>query len=136
MSEAWKPYLEMIRQKCPDIKYMGLYGHNGVAWCEEGIGASPEEVVALVNAISDPSHAQINGLTIGGNKFAYAKSDEEEGTLIGKAKSSHPSCASGPLTVMKTTQAVVIAYGPNEIQGGQLNMAVMALGDYLKGINF
>jgi len=136
MADAWAPYLAMISNKCPKPHFSGIFGQDGTPWIDQNTGATAAEVQALVSGFNEPESLQANGFFIGGNKFVFARIDQEENYLLGKAKKDHPSCPGGPVSIMKTKTALIIAFGNTDVPAGLLNIGTLDLGNYLVQSNY
>jgi hypothetical protein len=111
------------------IEKAGIFGHNGVAWAQHEINPSIDEITAINNLFSDASPAYAEGFTIGGKKFALVRVEED--MLHGKGKTSSGNTPNA-ITIQKTVQSLVVAIGKEDANGGQVSVAVGAIGDYLK----
>jgi len=110
------------------IEKAGIFGINGATWAQSGINPQYEELLAIAALFEDPSPGYANGFTLGGERFTVLRIDEE--MLHGKAKPTEGTSAC-PLTIQKTTQALVTAIGKADAAAGQVSMAVGTIGDYL-----
>jgi len=110
------------------IEKAGIFGTNGAVWAESGIQPDYQELLAITALFADPTPGYANGFVLGGQKFTLIKIDEE--MMHGKAKTMEGG-SPNPITIQKTTQALVTAIGKADAAAGQVSMAVGAIGDYL-----
>lgn len=133
---SWSNYLDSIKQKCDGLVALGIWGDNGVPWAQEGAQLAAAEVALIANCFTDDTVILNKGFTIAGNRFVATKIDKEDFTMIGKGRKEGNAWSTGPVTVMKIKGAIVFAVGNSEVQGGQVNLAVAHIAEFLRDAGF
>lgn len=111
------------------IESAGIFGINGATWAQHQINPTYEELLALAQLFSDPSKGYAEGFSLGGKKYALLRVEDEE-ILHGRGKTNQGT-SPNPITIQKTKQALVVAVGKEDANGGQVSMAVGSIGDHL-----
>lgn len=106
----------------------GIYGHDGTVWAQTGIDAKSDEIRYVVGMFMDPSDAMINGFTISSDRYFYIREDTETGSSHGVI---HGRNGSSPVTIYKTSKAIVIGIGKPDAITGKIAVAVCKIGDSL-----
>ncbi|RWV78668.1 hypothetical protein GW17_00060327 [Ensete ventricosum] len=83
----------------------------------------PEEITAIMADFDEPGSLAPTGLFLGGTKYMVIQG--EPGAVIRGKKGT------GGITVKKTNLALIIGVYDEPMTGGQCNMVVERLGDYL-----
>lgn len=83
----------------------------------------PEEIKAIMGDFDEPGSLAPTGLYLGGTKYMVIQG-EPEAVIRGKK-------GPGGVTVKKTNMALIIGVYDEPMTGGQCNMIVERLGDYL-----
>jgi len=83
----------------------------------------PEEIAAIMKDFDEPGSLAPTGLFLGGTKYMVIQG--EPGVVIRGKKGT------GGITVKKTNLAIIIGIYDEPMTGGQCNMIVERLGDYL-----
>jgi len=113
------------------IEKAGIFGHNGATWAQHEINPSVQELTVLNSLFEDASSGYAEGFSLGGKKFALVRLDDDAGMIHGKGKTTSGNTPNA-ISIQKTGQSLVIAIGKEEANGGQVSIAVGAIGDYLK----
>ena len=132
MATGWESYItgpSGLMNRGP-IESAGIFGTNGSTWSQSGINPTYEELLALANLYANPAIGYSEGFTLGGKKYALIRIDDDE-IIHGRGKTAAGNTPN-PITIMKTTQALVVAIGKEDANGGQVSMAVTVIGDYLQ----
>lgn len=111
------------------IERAGIFGINGATWAQHEINPTYEELLAVTSLFTSPDKGYSEGFSLGGKKFALLRIDDEE-ILHGRGKTSAGNTPNA-ITVQKTKQALVVAIGKEDANGGQVSMAVSTIGDHL-----
>lgn len=86
------------------------------------------------NMFVTPQEARQLGFCLGGERYKYIKEDTAEGGGgFGIVHARNGSC---PVTIFKTTSAIVIGIGKPDAVTGKVSVAVCKIGDTLTGFNF
>lgn len=102
-----------------------IIGHDGSVWAQSASfpQLKPEEVSGIMNDFAEPGHLAPTGLFLAGTKYMVIQG--EPGAVIRGKKGSAGA------TIKKTGQALIIGIYDEPVTGGQCNMVVERLGDYL-----
>lgn len=105
----------------------GIYGHDGTVWAQSSIEAKPHEIKYVVSMFHNPTDARENGFMVSGDRYFYIRDDTESGShgVI------HGRNGSSPITIYKTTKAIVIGIGKPDAITGKIAVAVCKIGDSL-----
>ncbi|CAD5164848.1 profilin [Musa acuminata AAA Group] len=125
---SWQTYVDdhlMCEIDGQRLTAAAILGHDGSVWA---VSASfpqfkPEEITAIMTDFVDPGSLAPTGLFLGGTKYMVIQG--EPGVVIRGKKGS------GGITVKKTNLALIIGIYDEPMTGGQCNMVVERLGDYL-----
>ncbi|CAL9156524.1 profilin-like [Musa acuminata AAA Group] len=125
---SWQTYVDdhlMCEIDGQRLTAAAILGHDGSVWA---VSASfpqfkPEEIAAIMTDFVDPGSLAPTGLFLGGTKYMVIQG--EPGVVIRGKKGS------GGITVKKTNLALIIGVYDEPMTGGQCNMVVERLGDYL-----
>ncbi|CAL9038936.1 profilin-like [Musa acuminata AAA Group] len=125
---SWQTYVDdhlMCEIDGQRLTAAAILGHDGSVWA---VSASfpqfkPEEIAAIMTNFVDPGSLAPTGLFLGGTKYMVIQG--EPGVVIRGKKGS------GGITVKKTNLALIIGIYDEPMTGGQCNMVVERLGDYL-----
>ncbi|XP_074566910.1 profilin-like [Curcuma longa] len=103
----------------------GIFGHSGDIWAisESFPEIKPEEFTAIMSDFDAPGSLATNGLYLGGTKYMVIQG--EPGAVIRGKKSS-----SG-VTIKKTNMTLIFGIYDESMTGGECNVVVERLGDYL-----
>ncbi|QDZ20291.1 profilin [Chloropicon primus] len=106
-----------------------IYGQDGGCWAQSaGFPAlDADQAKILVTGFSDPGAVAASGIRIGDKKFISI------GGIPGECLRGRKGA--GGCTVKKTNTAMVIGIYDEGVQGGDCNVIVENLGDYLIGQN-
>eukprot|EP00003_Mantamonas_plastica_P022469 TRINITY_DN3821_c0_g3_i2.p1 TRINITY_DN3821_c0_g3~~TRINITY_DN3821_c0_g3_i2.p1 ORF type:complete len:171 (+),score=27.64 TRINITY_DN3821_c0_g3_i2:510-1022(+) len=100
-----------------------IFGHDGSEWAtSSGLNVSADEVAALLASLNDNSSAFSSGLVIGGVKYMCIRIDDN--TAYGKK-------GQAGVTIYKTGQALIIGTHSEDLQGGNCEVTVGKVADYL-----
>ncbi|KZT55625.1 Profilin/allergen [Calocera cornea HHB12733] len=125
---SWQAYVDDHLVGTGKISRAAIIGLQGGVWAASpGFDLSIPEQQAIVRVFQDPSAAQASGVRLAGTKFFTVQVDDQK--LYGKQ---------GPngCTLVKTTQAVVVAEYKAPVLAGEANVVVEKLGDYLRSVNY
>ncbi|CAL9777179.1 unnamed protein product [Musa acuminata subsp. burmannicoides] len=125
---SWQTYVDdhlMCEIDGQRLTAAAILAHDGSVWA---VSASfpqfkPEEIAAIMTDFDDPGSLAPTGLFLGGTKYMVIQG--EPGAVIRGKKGS------GGITVKKTNLALIIGIYDEPMTGGQCNMVVERLGDYL-----
>ncbi|XP_042419029.1 profilin-like [Zingiber officinale] len=112
------------------LKAAAIIGHDGSAWAQSPSFPEfkPEEISAIMTDFDVPGSLAPTGLFLGGLKYMVIQG--EPGAVIRGKKGT------GGITVKKTNLALIIGIYDEPMTGGQCNMVVERLGDYLYDLGF
>jgi len=120
---SWQAYVDnnLVGSKC--ITKGAIIGLDGSKWASSpGFNVTPDEAKKLVAAFKDANGIRAAGLFLNTVKyFALGCTDR---SIYGKQGANGCAC-------VKTTKCVLIGVYDDKIQGGQANLVVEKLGDYL-----
>jgi len=116
------------------IEKAGIFGINGATWAQHEINPTYEELLAVNDLFASPDKGYSEGFSLGGKKFALLRIDDEV-ILHGRGKTVSGNTPNA-ITVQKTKQALVVAIGKEDANGGQVSMAVSTIGDHLAGAGY
>lgn len=111
------------------IEKAGIFGINGATWAQHEINPTYEELLAVNDLFNNPDKGYSEGFSLGGKKFALLRIDDEV-ILHGRGKTVSGNTPNA-ISVQRTKQALVVAVGKEDANGGQVSIAVSAIGDYL-----
>lgn len=125
---SWQTYVDdhlMCEIDGQRLTAAAILGHDGSVWA---VSASfpqfkPEEIAAIMTDFVDPGSLAPTGLFLGGTKYMVIQG--EPGAVIRGKKGT------GGVTIKKTNLALIIGIYDEPMTGGQCNMVVERLGDYL-----
>ncbi|URE40729.1 hypothetical protein MUK42_16739 [Musa troglodytarum] len=125
---SWQTYVDdhlMCEIDGQHLTAAAILGHDGSVWA---VSASfpqfkPEEITAIMTDFDEPGSLAPTGLFLGGTKYMVIQG--EPGAVIRGKKGT------GGITVKKTNLALIIGIYDEPMTGGQCNMVVERLGDYL-----
>lgn len=113
----------------------GIFGTNGSTFAQSGMDHAQTnytEILDLVKLFTDPSPGYEKGFSFNGFEFALLRVDDDK-IIQAKGKGEGTMY---PMTIQKTTQAMVIAIGHNDAVAGQVSSGVAKIADYLDGIGY
>jgi len=128
---SWQQYVDdqLIGTKIVDEAC--LAGHDGVIWATSpGLGAQPEQIKTLVQAMDNSDVVTTNGFSIGDLKYVYLSSIPGK-VIRGKAKGQKSG-----VHVCLTKQAIIVGRYSDPVTGGEAAKVVENLGDYLTGVGY
>ncbi|CAL9126791.1 profilin isoform X1 [Musa acuminata AAA Group] len=125
---SWQTYVDdhlMCDIDDQRLTAAAILGHDGSVWAQSGSFPQfkPEEITAIMTDFDEPGSLAPTGLFLGGTKYMVIQG--EPGAVIRGKK------ASGGVTLKKTNLALIIGIYDEPMTGGQCNMVVERLGDYL-----
>uniref|UniRef100_A0A1J3JEU8 Profilin n=1 Tax=Noccaea caerulescens TaxID=107243 RepID=A0A1J3JEU8_NOCCA len=125
---SWQSYVDdhlMCDVEGNHLAAAAIYGLDGNVWAQSA--AFPElkagEFDGIKKDFEEPGTLAPTGLFLGGAKYMVVQG--EPGAVIRGKKGP------GGVTIKKTIQAVVIGIYEEPMTGGQCNLVVERLGDYL-----
>ena len=134
---SWDGYIDSVLGKskgnCDKVCIIGL--ENGVCWTTaahtSNLTGTPEEFQKIAGLMKSETFTtfQTDGIVLGGIKYRFLRSDEDEGLVLGKLKES------GAVTIQKTGTAVIIAHTIDGKNQGDVNTGVKEIVDYLKSLS-
>ncbi|KZO90799.1 profilin [Calocera viscosa TUFC12733] len=125
---SWQAYVDDHLVGTGKISRAAIIGLAGGVWASSsGYNLSPQEQQAIINVFNNTDTAFANGLRLNNRKFFTVQADDQK--FYGKL-------GAGGSTLVKTTQAVVVAEYDPPTQGGEANLVVEKLGDYLKSVGY
>ncbi|XP_047308655.1 profilin-1 [Impatiens glandulifera] len=125
---SWQTYVDEHLMCEIDGAYLtsaAIIGQDGSIWAQSATfpQLKPAEVTGIVNDFNEPGSLAPTGLYLGGSKYMVIQG--EPGAVIRGKKGP------GGATIKKTGQALVFGIYEEPMTGGQCNMIVERLGDYL-----
>lgn len=119
---SWDSYRDTITNSGAAVK-AAVVGLEGGVWSTTaGLDISAEEIRTLISGLSNPSALQANGVRVGGVKYMYIQSDDNQ--IQGKQG------ASG-ISIAKAGKCLIIGvYGDGQ-QPGNCRTQVERIRDYL-----
>ncbi|XP_037090248.1 profilin-like [Pollicipes pollicipes] len=128
---SWQAYVDDHLIGTKIIDEACLAGHDGVIWAASpNIGAQPEQIKTLVQAMDNSDLVTTNGFSIGDMKYVYLSSIPGK-VIRGKAKGQKSG-----VHVCLTKQAIIIGRYSDPVTGGEAAKVVENLGDYLTGVGY
>ncbi|RRT42020.1 hypothetical protein B296_00043153 [Ensete ventricosum] len=125
---SWQAYVDdhlMCEIDGRHLTAAAILGHDGIVWAQSANFPQfrPEEIAAIMDDFEEPGSLAPTGLYLDGTKYMVIQG--EPGAVIRGKKSA------GGVTIKKTNLALVIGIYDEPMTGGQGNMIVERLGDYL-----
>ncbi|CAL9105689.1 unnamed protein product [Musa textilis] len=125
---SWQTYVDdhlMCEIDDQHLTAAAILGHDGSVWAQSASFPQfkPEEITAIMTDFDEPGSLAPTGLYLGGTKYMVIQG--EPGAVIRGKKGS------GGVTIKKTNLALIIGIYDEPMTGGQCNMVVERLGDYL-----
>ena len=111
------------------IEKAGIFGINGATWAQHDINPIYQELISIKDLFTLPDKGYTEGFSLGGKRYALLRVDDEE-ILHGRGKTAGGESPNA-ITIQKTKQALIIGIGTEEASGGEVSMAVGAIGDHL-----
>ncbi|VVA99721.1 unnamed protein product [Arabis nemorensis] len=125
---SWQTYVDehlMCDVEGNILASAAILGQDGSIWAQSA--AFPQlkagEIDGIIKDFNEPGTLAPTGLFLGGAKYMVIQG--EPGAVIRGKKGP------GGVTIKKTTQALVIGIYDEPMTGGQCNLVVERLGDYL-----
>jgi profilin len=119
---GWEDYTNTLK-KDGNVTNVLLCGHDGTVWCTTGNFIEAKEIKAYVGGFKDPNSLRSVSPTCGGKKTVIIQATDR--SIYGKGPEDAGVC------IVKTVQAVFIAWYEKPIKGPQCNTAVEKMADYL-----
>ncbi|KAK4479117.1 hypothetical protein RD792_014628 [Penstemon davidsonii] len=125
---SWQSYIDdhlMAEVDGAHLTAAAIVGHDGSIWAQSSNfpQLKPEEVNAIMADFDTPGSLAPTGLYIGGTKYMVIQG--ESGAVIRGKKGA------GGATIKKTGLALIVGIYDEPMTGGQCNMVVEKIGDYL-----
>ncbi|PSN67498.1 Profilin/allergen [Corynespora cassiicola Philippines] len=127
---SWQAYVDqsLVGTGTVDKALICDVGGQTVWATTPGFEVTPEQMKAIAASFGDSSRAILGqGIKIGSDKYMAINSDDE--SLKGKKGKEG-------IVAVKTTQAILIAHHPEEVQLTNAFNTVVQLADYLKGVGY
>ncbi|KAG6496919.1 profilin-like [Zingiber officinale] len=130
---SWQTYVDdhlLCDIDGQQLKAAAILGHDGSIWAVSPSFPQfkPEEISAIIADFNEPGTLAPTGLFLGGSKYMVIQG--ETGVVIRGKKGT------GGITIKKTNLALIIGIYDEPMTGGQCNMVVERLGDYLYDLGF
>ncbi|RWW29663.1 hypothetical protein BHE74_00037374 [Ensete ventricosum] len=125
---SWQTYVDdhlMCEIDDQHLTSAAIFGHDGSVWAQSDAfpQCKPEEITAIMTDFDEPGSLAPTGLYLGGTKYMVIQG--EPGAVIRGKKGT------GGVTIKKTNLALIIGIYDEPMTGGQCNVVVERLGDYL-----
>ncbi|KAG2323551.1 hypothetical protein Bca4012_059033 [Brassica carinata] len=125
---SWQSYVDdhlMCEVEGNHLTAAAILGQDGSVWAQSANfpQLKTEEIKGITKDFDEPGFLAPTGLFLGGAKYMVIQG--EPGAVIRGKKGP------GGVTIKKTTQALVIGIYEEPMSGGQCNLVVERLGDYL-----
>ncbi|KAJ8471409.1 hypothetical protein OPV22_025752 [Ensete ventricosum] len=125
---SWQTYVDdhlMCEIDDQHLTSAAIFGHDGSVWAQSDAFPQfkPEEITAIMTDFDEPGSLAPTGLYLGGTKYMVIQG--EPGAVIRGKKGT------GGVTIKKTNLALIIGIYDEPMTGGQCNVVVERLGDYL-----
>ncbi|KAL0694108.1 hypothetical protein Bca4012_061288 [Brassica carinata] len=125
---SWQSYVDdhlMCDVEGNHLTAAAILGQDGSVWAQSANfpQLKTEEINGITKDFEEPGFLAPTGLFLGGAKYMVIQG--EPGAVIRGKKGP------GGVTIKKTTQALVIGIYEEPMTGGQCNLVVERLGDYL-----
>ncbi|KAH0865963.1 hypothetical protein HID58_083174 [Brassica napus] len=125
---SWQSYVDdhlMCDVEGNHLTAAAILGQDGSVWAQSAAfpQLKTEEINGITKDFEEPGFLAPTGLFLGGAKYMVIQG--EPGAVIRGKKGP------GGVTIKKTTQALVIGIYEEPMTGGQCNLVVERLGDYL-----
>jgi len=128
---SWQAYVDDTLCGSKRIDEACIAGHDGVIWATTGgLGAQPDQLKKLVQAMDNCDPITTNGFSIGDLKYVYLSSIPGK-VIRGKAKGQKSG-----VHIALTKQAIIIGRYSEPVTGGEAAGIVEKLGDYLTGVGY
>lgn len=126
---SWNAYVKNLQSRCKFADQCAIIGLDGSIWttvedCVISITAEEAMTIAHIMNTQDYSQFQSNGITIGGLKYTFLRSNEK--AVYGK------KCNHGGISLQSTNKAIVISHCIEGGQQGKVNDAVFKVAEYLE----
>jgi len=111
------------------VERAGIYGFDGTVWSQSNLDIKQPEIRYVFEMFRDPTDSRKNGFFMSGERFYYIKEDTETGShgVI------HGRNGAAPITIYKSTKAIVVGIGKPDAVAGKVAVAVCKIGDSLTG---
>ncbi|XP_010433105.1 PREDICTED: profilin-2 [Camelina sativa] len=125
---SWQSYVDdhlMCDVEGNHLTHAAIFGQDGSVWAQSASfpQLKPAEIEGINKDFEEAGHLAPTGLFLGGEKYMVVQG--EAGAVIRGKKGP------GGVTIKKTTQALVFGIYDEPMTGGQCNLVVERLGDYL-----
>eukprot|EP00043_Microstomoeca_roanoka_P001408 m.32516 g.32516 ORF g.32516 m.32516 type:complete len:129 (-) comp10799_c0_seq1:787-1173(-) len=122
---SWQSYVDQNLIGTGKVSKAAIHGHDGNPWAtSSGFNVTADEVKALMRCFDDQTPLYQTGIVLGGNKYMFLRANPGR-SLMGR-KGGDAGCI-----VVKTNQAVLVGVYEGGLQGGDCNLVVENLADYL-----
>ncbi|KAL1208334.1 Profilin-1 [Cardamine amara subsp. amara] len=125
---SWQSYVDdhlMCEVEGNFLAAAAILGQDGSVWAQSDKfpQLTPAETTGIMKDFEEPGFLAPTGLFLGGEKYMVIQG--EPGAVIRGKKGP------GGVTIKKTNQAMVFGIYDEPMTGGQCNLVVERLGDYL-----
>jgi profilin len=125
---SWQSYVDdhlMCDVEGNHLTAAAILGQDGSVWAQSAKfpQLKPQEIDGIKKDFEEPGFLAPTGLFLGGEKYMVIQG--EQGAVIRGKKGP------GGVTIKKTNQALVFGFYDEPMTGGQCNLVVERLGDYL-----
>ena len=126
---SWNEYVKNLQCRCKFADKCCIIGLDGSIWTtseDNVIDITSAEAASIAHIMNcqDYSQFQANGITIGGVKYTFLRSNDK--AVYGK------KCGSGGISLQATNKAIVISHCIEGGQQGKVNDAVYKVAEYLE----
>ncbi|ORY99218.1 profilin [Syncephalastrum racemosum] len=125
---SWQQYVDSNLVGTGQVTKAAILGHNGSLWASSpGFNVQPNEAAELVEGFKDSEKIRATGIHLEGAKYLTLRADE---------RSIYAKKGADGLAIVKTTQAIIVAYYKEGIQPGSCVKVVEGLADYLISVGY
>jgi profilin len=125
---SWQAYVDTSLIGTGKVVKAAIIGHDGNTWATStGFAVSPQEGAILAAGFADASAIRGDGIHLNGQKYFTLRADER--SIYGKQ-------GNGGVSIVKTTQAILIGVYEAPTQPGESATVVENLADYLINLGY
>ncbi|KXN73393.1 profilin-2 [Conidiobolus coronatus NRRL 28638] len=125
---SWQAYVDTSLIGTGKVSKAAIIGHDGNTWATSaGFTVSPAEGAAIANGYTDANSIRGSGIHLNGEKYFTLRADDR--SIYGKQ-------GNNGVSIVKTTQAILIGVYESPIQPGESATEVEKLADYLISVGY
>ncbi|CAO3573517.1 unnamed protein product [Mortierella alpina] len=125
---SWQSYVDTNLVSTGKVSKASIFGLDGSLWATSpDFKIGGEEVKKLIAAFTDISDIAANGLYLEGAKYVFLRNPDN--SIYARNGATGVCCT-------KTSQAIIVGYYSENMQGGDCNQVVETLAQYLVGAGY